>query len=269
MTIRPALYDAVSLRHFFGTIERLEILAARCLYLDRPHWTQAVYDEITEAAHIGQPGCRAIINAAWLAEPIEPENADLKGIYQIHVGLNECHRPPIKHIGEAEGIYFAENAPTAASSRTTTEHMTSRCTAWAKGRVFDTVDLLREAVGYGEMDDGQARNVANAIRSSGRDLRRVHPSSFGARRLRSLNLWPGFRSCVAARVYRQGPRGPGRPRRISRGCWRGLSMGCELLLSPGVCPKTVYLAQFSTAGMGVKDRCCVGCRQARRRKRHR
>ena len=68
MTI-VCLYDAVTLRHF-GTIERLEILAARCLYLDRPHWTQAVYDEITEAAHIGQPGCRAIINAAWLAEPL-------------------------------------------------------------------------------------------------------------------------------------------------------------------------------------------------------
>jgi len=67
------LYDAVTLRHF-GTIERLEILAARCLYLDRPHWTQAVYDEITEAANIGRPGCRAIVNAVWLAEPVEPEN---------------------------------------------------------------------------------------------------------------------------------------------------------------------------------------------------
>jgi hypothetical protein len=170
------LYDAVTLRHF-GTIERLEILAARCLYLDRPHWTQAVYDEITEAANIGRPGCRAIVNAVWLAEPVEPENADLKGIYQIHVGLNEGHRPPIKHIGEAEGIYFAEklNGRFVTDDNGAYDFALHRL---GEGRVFDTVDLLREAVGYGEMDDGQARNVANAIHSSGRDLRRVHPSSF-------------------------------------------------------------------------------------------
>jgi hypothetical protein len=45
------------------------------------------------------------------------------------------------------------------------------------GSVYDTVDLLREAVSYGDMDDGGALNVVNAIRNSGRFIRRVHPNT--------------------------------------------------------------------------------------------
>ena len=45
------------------------------------------------------------------------------------------------------------------------------------GLVQDSVYLLRESVAYGDLDDGEALNIVNMIRNSGRSIRRVHPSS--------------------------------------------------------------------------------------------
>jgi hypothetical protein len=42
---------------------------------------------------------------------------------------------------------------------------------------LDTVDLLLEAVMYGDLDAGGALNLVNAIRNSGRSIRRVHPGT--------------------------------------------------------------------------------------------
>lgn len=174
MTI-PCLYDAVILRHF-GTIGRLDIIAARCSYLDPPHWTQAVADEIREAADLGQPGCRAILAANWLSEPVAPEQEDLKSIVMMQIRLNEGRRPPTAHAGEAEGIYFAEKL----EGRFVTDDNNAYDFAQNRlgaGWVYDTVDLLREAVSYGDMDDGEALNIVNAIRNSGRSIRRIHQST--------------------------------------------------------------------------------------------
>jgi hypothetical protein len=44
-------------------------------------------------------------------------------------------------------------------------------------RSLDTVDLLLEAVMYGDLDAGGALNLVNAIRNSGRSIRRVHPGT--------------------------------------------------------------------------------------------
>lgn len=120
MTV-PRLYDAVTLRHF-GTIARLDVLEARCKYLDPPYWTQAVYDEISTA--VNSPGCRDILAAIWLASPLEPQLEDMRKILAIQIGLNDGRRPPVAHAGEAEGIYLQRN-PAAGLSRTTTAHTTS------------------------------------------------------------------------------------------------------------------------------------------------
>lgn len=169
------LYDAVPLRHF-GAIRRLDVLEARSRYLDPPRWTQAVYDEIREAADLGYPGCRDIIAADWLSSPLDPKAEDRIGILRIHIGLNEGRRPPVKHAGEAEGIYFAEKL----GGRFITDDNGAYDFAKRRlgpGRVLDTVDLLREAVMYGDMDAGDALNLVNAIRNSGRSVRRVHPGT--------------------------------------------------------------------------------------------
>ena len=174
MTI-PYLCDAVTLRHF-GTVSRLDILATRCIFLDPPHWTQAVADEIREAAQLGQPGCRAILAASWLSIPIAPEYEDLKEIVRLQIGLNDGRRPPTAHAGEAEGIYFAAKLGGCfvTDDNGAYDFALHRL---GLGRVHDTVDLLREAVTYGDLDDGEALNVVNAIRNSGRSIRRVHPNT--------------------------------------------------------------------------------------------
>ena len=169
------LCDAVTLRHF-GTIRRLDILATRCSYLDPPYWTQTVADEISYAAQIGQPGCRDILAASWLSTPLTPDEEDLKEVIRLQIGLNDGRRPPTDHAGEAEGIYFAEKL----GGRFVTDDNGAYDFAVHRlgpGRVFDTVDLLREAVAYGDLDDGEALNIVNAIRNSDRDIRRVHPDT--------------------------------------------------------------------------------------------
>lgn len=138
------LYDAVTLRHF-GTIGRLDVLEARCKYLDPPHWTQAVADEIGRAANSGQPGCREILAAKWLSPPIEPLVQDLRAIVLVQIGLNDGRRPPVAHAGEAEGIYFSEKR----GGRFVTDDNGAYDFATRRlgvGRVLDTVDVLREAV---------------------------------------------------------------------------------------------------------------------------
>jgi len=175
MTI-PYLCDAVTLRHF-GAIQRLDILATRCTYLDPPHWTQAVADEIRKGAQLGQPGCRAILAASWLSAPVAPENdEDLRAIVRLQIGLNDGRRPPTAHAGEAEGIYFATKLEGCFVTDDNGAHDFA-LNRLGPGRVHDTVDLLREAVAYGDLDDGEALNIVNMIRNSGRSIRRVHPSS--------------------------------------------------------------------------------------------
>jgi hypothetical protein len=176
-----ALYlcDAVTLRHF-GEIQRLDILEVRYGHLDPPHWTQAVADEIAQAANLGFPGCRAILALPWLSNPVTPQMSDLPGILKLQIGLNDGRRPPTAHIGEAEGIYFAQKL----EGRFVTDDNGAYDFAVRRlgsGRVYDTVDILREAVAAGDLDAGGALNIANAIRNSGRSLRRGHPDTLHRR----------------------------------------------------------------------------------------
>jgi hypothetical protein len=170
----PYLCDAVTLRHF-GTIRRLDILELRHGHLDPPHWTQAVADEIRVAAG-NDPGCSVVLAASWLSTPVVPEPSHLRGILQLQIGLNDGRRPPTAHAGEAEGIYFAQKL----GGRFVTDDNGAYDFAVRRlgpGRVFDTIDVLRDAVASGEMNSGEALNVANAIRNSARSLRRVHPNT--------------------------------------------------------------------------------------------
>jgi hypothetical protein len=169
------LCDAVTLRHF-GTIGRLDILAARCSYLDPPHWTQAVADEIREAAQLGYPGCQAVLTATWLSTPMAPDHEDLQEIIRLQIGLNDGRRPPIAHAGEAEGIYFAKKIGGCFVTDDNGAYDFAE-RRLGRGRVLDTVDLLREAVVYGDLDDGEALNIVNMIRNSGRSIRRIHPNT--------------------------------------------------------------------------------------------
>jgi hypothetical protein len=82
----------------------------------------------------------------------------------------------VAHAGEAEGIYFAEKL----GGRFVTDDNGAYDFATRRlgpGRALDTVDVLREAVMDGEIDDGDAASIVNLIRDSGRFIRRAHPST--------------------------------------------------------------------------------------------
>jgi hypothetical protein len=103
---RCLLYDTVTLRHF-AAVGKLTVCENRHQFRPAPRWTEAVHDEISEAARLGFGECRSILELAWLGSPIAPSIQDTRAMMPIWIGLNNGRRPPIDHVGEAETIYFA------------------------------------------------------------------------------------------------------------------------------------------------------------------
>lgn len=174
----PLLFDTVTLRHL-GTAGRLDILQTRYGHRPQPRWTDAVHDEID--INRGKPDCdRVLAIADWLGPPIAATTtADLRGVAALHVALNEGRRPPIQHLGEAESIYFAEqlNGIFVTDDNDAYDFAVHRL---GPGRVLDLIGVLREAVATGDLTTSDAHLLANAVRNSGRFLRRVHPPTLPA-----------------------------------------------------------------------------------------
>lgn len=169
----PILFDAVTLRHF-GIAGRLDVLERRYAHHDLPRWSEAVADEIR--AGQGQPDCNAVLAATWLGQPIAPSAAELAAVVSLQIGLNEGRRPPTKHLGEAETLYFAEHLGgiIVTDDNAAFDFSARRL---GQGRVRDSIDVLREAVAMGEISASEAHTVVNAVRNSGRYLRHKHPST--------------------------------------------------------------------------------------------
>jgi len=167
----PVLYDACSLQNF-GAIGRLDLLRRRHGHIDPPRWTETVADEV--AAGAGTAACDVILADSWLGVPIQPSSADQKRIFELQIGLNEGVRPATKHLGEAESLHFADRlGGTLVTDDNGAYDFAFRMLG--VGRVRDTVDVLRESVAQGELLASEAHLVANAMRNSGRSLRRIHP----------------------------------------------------------------------------------------------
>jgi len=172
------IYDAVTLFHF-AVVGRLDVLELRHGHRPPPRWTEAVRDEISVGAAHGMPGAQTILDASWLDAPISPSSGDLRGITMLQVGLNDGQRPPTKHAGEAESIYFAEklDAIFVTDDNAAYDFAIRRLGA---GQVIDTVALLQEAVSMDELSAGGAADLANEILAADRYLRRTHPKNFSS-----------------------------------------------------------------------------------------
>jgi hypothetical protein len=173
----PRLHDAVTLRHF-GCIESMSILESRIA--DRPHplWTFAVREEIW--AGMGRHDCDVVLSVSFLGTPYEVPVKDLPDVYRLQIALSSGRQPAgSQHLGEAEGIYVADklNGEFVTDDNAAHDLAVKRL---GPARVLDTVDLLRECVRHSEMTDSDAQHVADAIRNSGRSLRRAHPLTFPA-----------------------------------------------------------------------------------------
>ncbi len=142
-----------------------------------PRWTETVRSEVL--AGIGRPECDAVLAAAFLGQPYEVSTGDLFEVFTLQVALRDPtddEHDPARDLGEAETIFAAD--------RLNGEFVTDDGAAYdfarrrlGPNRVFDTVDLLREVVAHGDITSYEAKLVADAIRSSGRHLRRVHPTT--------------------------------------------------------------------------------------------
>ena len=98
-----ALIDTTTLITF-ASIDRLELLAA-VVAGRQPHWTEGVYGEVLQGAHL--PVNQLILAATWLGEPAQSQTSELAAITRLHIGLNDGRRPPTDHHGEAETIVIA------------------------------------------------------------------------------------------------------------------------------------------------------------------
>ncbi len=175
---RPVLFDAVTLCHF-AVCGRLGILEQVHGWRDAPRWTEEVEAEIRRGDAAGWPGCLAILTCHWLGSSVLPTIADQQRIVRIWIGLNDGRRPPIRHAGEAQCIYFAEKLGglVATDDNAAYDFAERRLSV---GRVIDTVHILRDAVAAGYVSASDASGIVSSITSAGRHLRSVHPINPGA-----------------------------------------------------------------------------------------
>jgi predicted nucleic acid-binding protein len=168
----PRLFDAVTLRNF-GIVEHLSVLKHLQSAHQLPCWAHSVREEILTG--LDQRGCMNVLAASFLGTPQATEPEDLKAVIRLQIALGGgIGRPSSEHLGEAESLVLADkfhgyfvtddNAAYDLASRQL-GHL----------RVFDTVDILREAVVTGYFTTSEARRLADAIRNAGRHLRRAPP----------------------------------------------------------------------------------------------
>jgi hypothetical protein len=170
----PRLVDAVTLRHF-GITEHLAALEHVLSAYQPPYWTDAVRSEIL--AGIGRPDCDNVLAASFLGVPYQIPSTELAEVMKIRIALSDGNGSPAEHLGEAESIYVADklNGTFITDDRAAYDFASRRLGHF---RALDTVDLLRETVVTGYFKSSEAQQVADAIRNSGRMLRRGHPSTF-------------------------------------------------------------------------------------------
>ena len=168
----PRLVDTVTLRHF-GVVDRMDILEARLVGYDHPSWTDAVRSELLR--HEAEDGCQRVLESSFLGSPKDDFSAvELAEVFRIRRALSLDDSDSQLHLGEAECIWSAD--------RLNGTFITDDAEAFAfaerkfgDNRVLDSIDLLRESVAAAEITAYEAKQVADAIRNSGRHLRTGHP----------------------------------------------------------------------------------------------
>ncbi len=174
MVSAPRLYDAVTLRHF-AVAEELDLCRVLHEDLPTPCWTQAVADEIAEGAALGEDDCLAIQECAWLGEPFtQLDLRDVLEVQRLRIALSGVSKGPVSHAGEAETLYVTEKLGGSIVTDDGPAHDFASRRLGSK-RVWDTIDILRDAVRRDERTPNQAAEIAAIVTASGRHLRRPHP----------------------------------------------------------------------------------------------
>ena len=177
---KPVLHDTVTLRHF-SAAEQLGVLEARHGHRPEPLWTEGIRSELMSAALAAEAHCSDVLSGTWLGCPAVPAGAaELAEIYRLQVGLNTGRRPPRSHLGETEGIYFAEkHEGDFVTDDNGAYDFACRRPSLGPQRVFDSIDVLRSAVSVGEITAEDAAAIADDVEAAGRSFRPEHRHSRG------------------------------------------------------------------------------------------
>ncbi len=172
------IHDTVTLRHF-AAVRRLDVLQICHGHLPEPRWTEGIRSEIEAAHAAGETHCTDILRASWLGTPaVVTTETELLDVYRLQVGLNGGKRPPTKHLGEAEGIFFAEQRHGRfATDDNAAYEFARRRSSLGVGRVIDSIHILQTAVADGVLTSVEACGIANDIEAAGRSFRPVHRRS--------------------------------------------------------------------------------------------
>ena len=96
----------------FAVVGRLDLLEVR--FAGRLVWTDAVRGEIIRNVS-SEPRLQAVIESAWLGEPVEFAASDLLAISRLRGILATPGDHPAMHLGEAESIYLIQSKEKAAT----------------------------------------------------------------------------------------------------------------------------------------------------------
>jgi hypothetical protein len=172
MSTEPVLFDGVTLRHF-GVAEALELCREFCDHRESPRWTDAVSREISEGVRLGLDECLSVQECAWLGAPVEPDVLDLGSIVRLQRALSGTVGVA-GNAGEAESIYFAERLGGIFATDDGVAYDFA-CRRLGRDHVFDTIDILSDAVRGGIVTPHEAAELAGRVSDSGRHLRRGRP----------------------------------------------------------------------------------------------
>ena len=163
-----AIIDACTLETFAVT-GRLDLLKSH--YGVRARWTETIRYEVRRGL-LEEPRNQAVLDATWLGEPLDvdfdPES--LRRIEQIRRGLGGTKRESMKHLGEAEVIYYLEtNAPDwlfVSDDRTAVDFARNRHL-----NAIDTRQVLTDCYISGEIGCPAAFDLLREMRAAGRGVR--------------------------------------------------------------------------------------------------
>jgi predicted nucleic acid-binding protein len=162
----PLIFDA-NVLWSFAVVHRLDLLEVR--YGARIVWTDAVAFELRRRVH-DEPCLQAVLNAPWLAAPVEFVAADQPAIARIRNILATPGDHPAKHLGEAEAIYLIEKSmPTARF--VTDDGPAADLADRRRIRVMGTVDIMRDCHAMTEIGCPDAWDLMREMEQLGRTVR--------------------------------------------------------------------------------------------------
>lgn len=151
----------------FAVVGRLDLLEVR--FAGRLVWTDAVRGEIIRNAS-SEPRLQAVIESAWLGEPVEFAASDLLAISRLRGILATPGDHPAMHLGEAESIYLIQSKEKAATF--VTDDGPAADLAKRRGlQVQGTLDLMQDCHAMGEIGCPAAWELMLEMERGGRHVR--------------------------------------------------------------------------------------------------